>query len=150
MAPSKSGILMHGQQDQLKLGLLGFFGWDFLYRMPYPSLRWLCSQRKCQSAGELVSFNGLCPRVPSGILAFIRPRTRSAYWTCDNHLWSCRWPDLWTIPYWVQDMQVAVVCLNGADRTFKDRLLYSSHYHCSDLVMYAWTVGHTSRPRCPQ
>ena len=47
---------------------------------------------------------------------------------------------LWTIPYWVQDMQVPVVCLNGSHRAIKGSLVYGSHCHYSDLVVCAWGV----------
>ena len=57
---------------------------------------------------------------------------------------SCHAGDLQTIPYWVQDVQSAAVCLNGAHGAFKGGLLHSSHCCCSDSVVCAPYFGHTS------
>ena len=57
--------------------------------------------------------------------------------------------DLWNVSYWVQDMQVAALHLNGAGRAFGGGFLQSSYCCCSDLVVYAQSFWHTPRQRHP-
>ena len=41
----------------------------------------------------------------------------------------------WTVPYWVQDVQVTPLWLSGAYWAFKGGLLHCLHNYCSDLVL---------------
>ena len=47
-------------------------------------------------------------------------------------------------------MQVADVCFNGAAGTLEGGLLQGSYCHCSDSVVCAQSVRHTSGPKHPQ
>ena len=78
--PLKGSFLMHGQQDQLKFGLLGFLWPDLSIQDTHLSLRWLHSQRNYWSLGGLVSLSRHWPRVLSCILVITRPRTGSTHW----------------------------------------------------------------------
>ena len=120
------------QQDQLKLSLCNSFSRIFLYRMPHLSLRWLHSQRNCQSLERLVGLNGLWSRdCPLGLMPIISGHAGN----------------LWSISYQVQNMQVAAICLSGAGGAFKGSFLQGLHCHFSDLVVHGQSFGHTPGPR---
>ena len=122
------------------------FGRIFLYRMPYLRLRWLCSQRRCWRSGGSVSLNGHWLRIPFCILTITRPRTGSAHW-----VW-CWLLVVMQVPCGPSPTgsQVTAVCINRTHGVFEGTLLHSSHCHCSDLVVCAQSIGHTSRPGHPQ
>ena len=46
--------------------------------------------------------------------------------------------DLLTIPYWVQDVQIAAICFNGAHRVLEGGLLHGLHCHCNDQRVGIW------------
>ena len=57
--------------------------------------------------------------------------------------------NLWAILYWVQDMQVTTLYLNGSHGAIGGGLLHGRHHNCSDSVVGAQSVGHTGWARTP-
>ena len=149
MTPPQTRPSIHGQQDKLKLDPCDSFGRIFLCRMPHLSLRWLCSQRNCWSSGRLVCFSGHWLRVP-----FLHPHNHEAQnRVCPLGLVpiiSDHTGDLWSVSYQVQDMQVTAICFSGSGWAFEASLLQGLYWHCSDSVVCAQSIGHTSRSRHPQ
>ena len=57
--------------------------------------------------------------------------------------------DLSAILYYIQDVQVTTVCLNGAHRAFEGGLLHSMHCCCSDSVVDAQSIWACSQAKPP-
>ena len=152
MAPSQSSLpICTAGRISWNRASWDSFGWDFLNRMPHLSLKWLHSQKNCQSSGGSVSLSWHWPRVPScNALSITRIKTRSDCWA------------------WHQSsMVIQVTCMDlslTASRTHRfllyalmglmgpsmsGNLLYGLHCHCSDLEVSAQGIRHAPWPGHP-
>ena len=128
--------------------------WDslgrvFLYRMPHLSLRWLCSQRSCQSSGRYVGLSWHWPRVPSCSIIITRLKDQ----ICPLSLLPVIYghaSDLQTVLDRVQDAQITAICFDGTHEAYEGSLLHGSHGHCSDLEVSGQGIGHPPGPGHPQ
>ena len=80
MAPFRIVSLCAAGRTKWNRAFWDSLGRVILYRMPQLSLRWLHSQRNCQSSGGSVGLSWHMPRVPYCSLLITRLKTGSGHW----------------------------------------------------------------------
>ena len=134
--PSQSSLPVYGQHNQLKLGLLGFFGQDFSIQDARPQFEMVTFSEELPELGWVSWFKWALLQGP-----ILHPHNYEAQDTvCPLGLMpivSSHTSNLWTISYQIQDIQVTAVCLNGAGEALEASLLHGSHCCGSDSVVCA-------------
>ena len=136
MAPSQSSLPMCGWLGQLEFGPLGFSGQGLSIQNALPQFEVIAFPKELLKFRKKSQFK--LALVKSSVLQPYNYKTQN--WICPLGLApviSGHASDLWTIPNWVQDMQITAICFNGAHGALEGGLLHSLHCHYSDLEVSA-------------
>ena len=133
MISSQCGLPMCGQQDQLKLGFLGVLGQEFSVQNASPQLELIAFSTGTGRAwaGWLVYTCSVLGSNPCNHEAQDRVCPLGLMTIISSHAGNLR-----AVSYWVQDMQVAAICLTGAGGT----LVAASCRACTAAAVTQWCV----------
>ena len=132
----------------MELGLLGFLWQGLTIQNAPPQFEVVVFVKELSEFRRFGQFK--LTLAQSSVLQSHNHKTRE--WICPLGLVPVTYGhanDPWTIPYWVQDAQIAAICFNGACEALTGGLLHGSYSCCTDLEVGVWDIGDAPWPGHP-